>query len=66
MMLLHWIVEIFNDVFDITTEIWWNCDDDKTTKISYFALGLYTRYSHKNIYKEESYVRLIQNTSNGL
>ena len=55
-----------SDVFDTSTGILWNCDNYEITEINNFTEGLYTRYSHKNIYKEESYVRLIQNNSNGL
>ena len=36
------------DVFDANTGIWWHYDDDKTTEISYFSEGVYTKDSHKN------------------
>ena len=36
-----------SDVFDISTGIWWHCDDDNITQISDLPKGVYYRETHK-------------------
>ena len=41
-----------SDVFDISTGIWWHCDDDNITQISGLPKGVYYRETNKHIKKK--------------
>ena len=36
-----------SDVFDNSTGIWWHCDDENITELSYLPEGVYYRETHK-------------------
>ena len=38
-----------SDVFDISTGIWWHCDDDNITQISDLPKGVYYSETHKHM-----------------
>ena len=48
-----------SDAFDANIGIWWHCDDDNITQMSYLPKGVNIRKSHKkNKKKEKINVRL--------
>ena len=39
----------FSDLFNASKIIWWNCNDDEITEISYLSEGVYTKEIKKKI-----------------
>ena len=53
-MATHWIVVIISVMFfDISTGIWWHCDDDNITEISYLPKVVYYRETHNTHEREK-------------
>ena len=46
----------FSDVFDVNTGIWFHCDDNKITQISYLKEGVYNRESPKQKYTKKNII----------
>ena len=39
----------FSDLFNASKIIWWNCNDDEITEISYLPEGVYTKEIKKKL-----------------